>query len=123
MNNQKGFTLVEIIAVLIILSILAAVAVPKFINMGVGDKMTTQAVSELNTREKMTWMNTKLSTIVVDKDTIDMLVFSAIDFNIGTGVSWVSGPGKSGGTVVIDNTATTLLRKPATLAEPAIWSR
>ena len=123
MNNQKGFTLVEIIAVLIILSILAAIAVPKFINMGVGDKMTTQAVSELNTREKMTWMNTKLSTVVVAEDTMDTIVFSAVDYNIGTGVSWVSGPGKSGGTVSIDSTATALLRKPATLAEPAMWSR
>ena len=33
MRNQKGFTLIEIIAVLVILGILAAVAVPKFINM------------------------------------------------------------------------------------------
>jgi prepilin-type N-terminal cleavage/methylation domain-containing protein len=33
MRNQKGFTLIEIIAVLVILGILAAVAVPKFIDM------------------------------------------------------------------------------------------
>ena len=32
-NNQKGFTLVEIIAVLVILGILAAVAVPKFLDL------------------------------------------------------------------------------------------
>jgi prepilin-type N-terminal cleavage/methylation domain-containing protein len=32
-SNQKGFTLIEIIAVLIILGILAAVAVPKFMDM------------------------------------------------------------------------------------------
>ncbi|GAB6162150.1 prepilin-type N-terminal cleavage/methylation domain-containing protein [Desulfothermus naphthae] len=32
-NRQKGFTLIEIIAVLIILGILAAVAVPKFIGL------------------------------------------------------------------------------------------
>ena len=32
-RNEKGFTLIEIIAVLIILGILAAVAVPKFMNM------------------------------------------------------------------------------------------
>ena len=33
LKNQKGFTLIEIIAVLVILGILAAVAVPRFINL------------------------------------------------------------------------------------------
>ncbi len=32
-SNQKGFTLIEIIAVLVILGILAAVAIPKFFDM------------------------------------------------------------------------------------------
>lgn len=33
LRNQRGFTLIEIIAVLVLLGILAAVAVPKFMNM------------------------------------------------------------------------------------------
>lgn len=33
LRNQKGFTLVEIIAVLVILGILAAVAIPKYFNL------------------------------------------------------------------------------------------
>jgi prepilin-type N-terminal cleavage/methylation domain-containing protein len=31
--NEKGFTLIEIIAVLVILAIMAAVAIPKYMNM------------------------------------------------------------------------------------------
>ena len=33
LRNQKGFTLIEIIAVLVILGILAAVAIPRFVDM------------------------------------------------------------------------------------------
>ena len=33
LRNQKGFTLIEIIAVLVLLGILAAVAIPKFLDL------------------------------------------------------------------------------------------
>lgn len=123
MINQKGFTLVEIIAVLLILGILAAVAVPRFLNLNAGDKMITQAVAELTSREKMTWMNIRLSNTQTSNDTIDSTVFSAMSYDVGVGAHWSDGPNPNGGVLNIDTASVRLIRKPALLDEPAVWSR
>jgi prepilin-type N-terminal cleavage/methylation domain-containing protein len=48
LRSQEGFTLIEIISVLVLIGILAAVAVPKFINLQADarDKAAEAAVSE-----------------------------------------------------------------------------
>jgi prepilin-type N-terminal cleavage/methylation domain-containing protein len=117
-NNQKGFTLIEIIAVLLILGVLAGMATTKMMLLDTGSKMATQVASELSTREKLVWSNTKMSDYVED---IDAAVFNAMSYDVGA--AWTSGPDKNGGIINIDGTATTLKRTHATQTEPAMWSR
>ena len=61
--NQKGFTLVEIIAVLIILSVLAAIVVPRFIDLDTNARARAidSGVAELNGRENLSWANLKIT--------------------------------------------------------------
>ena len=63
-TNQKGFTLIEIIAVLVILGILAAVAVPKFVDMQADAKKyaVEGAVAALKSTATMEYAKALLTT-------------------------------------------------------------
>ena len=63
--GKKGFTLLEIIAVLIILGVLIAVAVPRYfgIPQDAAEAALKTAVSELNARENLAWAKWKADKI------------------------------------------------------------
>ena len=120
LKNQKGFTLIEIIAVLVILGILASVAVAR--NMDLIDKSKQKtadsAILELNSREKLYWakLNISPSGYIDDKNLRDTL-----DYNLGSDFLWDHGPKKDHGTLDFNGELIDLLRTESTNSQPAVW--
>ena len=123
LRNQKGFTLVEIIVVLVILSVLYAIAVPKFIELdqNAQQKAFDGAIAELNGRESLVWANLKISGTGYQDDAQLLLV---VNHNLGTDYVWQSGhPLAAGGNLSFRAKTVTLSRTLSDVSKPAVWSR
>jgi prepilin-type N-terminal cleavage/methylation domain-containing protein len=86
-KDEKGFTLIEIIAVLVIMGILAAVAVPKFFDLQAKakEKAVDTAFAELKTR-----VNQRFAAALLDGATKgDTIVYSSalVSTNVGSDFS------------------------------------
>jgi len=122
LHDQRGFTLVEIICVLVITSVISAVAFSKILQADEGAQQIgiQHGVVEMNLRETVTWAVAKVNTDVIDDD----LIWSQLDKKLGNEYSWDSGPNPSGNsTLKFKETAVVVARFVSTNTQPGKWSR
>ena len=119
LNKKGGFTLIEIIAVLALLGILASVALPKYVDMSTAaeTQAVDAAIAELNGRESLTWANAVMGGGTY-ADALPSDTALGDDYTWGTGA-----PTVSGGAITFDGTTVTLSRAASTATSPAVWTR
>ena len=119
-SDQKGFTLIELISVMIILGVMASVTVKRLdlVSGSATDRVLQEGVKELNMREYLIWTDIKLSST---NWTNDADVFSKMDTNLGPEYVWTAGPAASGGTLLFRNQAIALTRTLSTTSSSASW--
>jgi prepilin-type N-terminal cleavage/methylation domain-containing protein len=119
-SDQKGFTLIEIISVLVIMGVMGSVVVKKFdVLSGTATARALQVgVEELNVRETLVWTNMKFS---YTGWTSDADVFTEMETNLGGDYVWTDGPDGSGGELSFGSTSVTLSRTPSTVSSIGSW--
>jgi prepilin-type N-terminal cleavage/methylation domain-containing protein len=120
--NQKGFTLIELISVMIIMGVMASVSIQRFdiLSDSANQRVLHAGIKELNIRESLIWTNIKIS---LDGYTNDEDIFTAVDTNLGTGFEWNPDPPDrvTGATLTFKSASMTLNRQESTDTAAGKW--
>ena len=119
--NQKGFTLIEMVSVMIIMGVVASVSIQKFdiISSTANERALTAGIKELNVRESLVWSNVKISN---DGYSTDEDLWALMQTDMG-GYDWGAGePTRDGGGTLTFKTASkSLSRQPSTSSAAGKW--
>ncbi|MEJ2283529.1 MAG: prepilin-type N-terminal cleavage/methylation domain-containing protein [Desulfobacterales bacterium] len=120
-SNRKGFTLLELMAVLVIMGVMASAGVKKYDRLSDTADITAlkAGIRELNMQETLVWIQMKLSDTGW---TSDLDVFNAVDKNLGQGYRWDPGPDISGGTLHYQSQSIALVRSESTRSNEGSWN-
>ena len=120
LQNNTGFTLIEILSVMVIMGVIASVGVKKFdiLSETATINALQSGIRELRTRETVAWTKIKLS---ITGYTNDAKVNDEVDKNIGQGYSWNPGPDISGGRLHFRSLSINLDRVASTINSPGSW--
>lgn len=119
-KNEKGFTLIEIIAVIVILGILAAFAIPKYIDMREAAVVSAakSAAMELSARERLALAHWKLKgcTDAYPGPGVTKACAGVTPATTGDGISTELGDDWTGGTFTATGGTVTFQNKTVTFA-------
>ena len=119
-RNQQGFTLIEMISMMIIKGVLASVAIQKFdvLSETAAEQALKVGVRELNVRESLSWTDLKISSVGWTNDNV---TFAKVGTDLGTDYRWNPGPTVDGGTLHFRSKPKALDRSHSTSISAGNW--
>ncbi|MEN8808032.1 MAG: prepilin-type N-terminal cleavage/methylation domain-containing protein [Desulfobacterales bacterium] len=126
-SEEKGFTLIELMAILVIIGVMASVAVKKYTNISISAELRAidVGISELNSRETLTWANLIINQGKYPGDEAIWAMMTTYTYtDIGSSYRWDSGPDKdTGGQLSFGSQTISLIREASTLQIAARWRK
>jgi prepilin-type N-terminal cleavage/methylation domain-containing protein len=120
--NQNGFTLIELISVMIIMGVVASVSIQKFdiVSDTASERALYEGIKELNIRESLVWSNIKISN---DGYSTDDNLYLLLDTNLGASYVWAPNPPDrlAGGTLSFRSASIALNRQESTTSSAGKW--